>query len=127
MDPKDRRLLGEVLRWARSQGWRPTRTRRLPHLARGWTDAPADWRFAPEEGANSVVVGRPGLSVHRPGWSAPATVPIDSVTQAVDLLVALRVLPAVFSSAFRSGQSLGLYLGGRMPCAHEAVKVGAGA
>ena len=112
MTGKDRRLLHEVARWAHTQGWRRLR---YPHrwngADRGWTDAPADWRYAPEEGANVVTATRSLLSVHRPGWDAPAVVPVTSVIHAVDVLVALRILPAPFSSAFRSGQTFATYLG----------------
>jgi hypothetical protein len=49
----------------------------------------------------------------------------DSAAVFVDLLVALRILPAVLSSAFRSGQALGTYRVETVPCVHETVRVGA--
>ncbi|SRR6266704_2010571 len=128
MTPKDRRLLAEVLRWARTQGWRP--------VYRG-SQRPADWHWTNvhrprplplAREARQVYVDRSGtLFVRAPssdgcGWTEPHRLVAESVTQAVDVLAALRILPVAFSSAFRSGQALGLYVGGRFPCVHEAVK-----
>jgi hypothetical protein len=124
VDPKDRRLLAEVLRWAYSQGWRPRHGRTRDWSWREWANTQR-----PERGPWTVIVSQNwtvGVRWRTATGDRYPDVYVDDVTQAVDLLVALRILPAVFSSAFRSGQSLGLYLGGRMPCAHEAVKVGVG-
>jgi hypothetical protein len=93
----DRRLLADVHRWARTNGW-----------------TPADWRGrqnAPTEDQATIAVrtNEAGFQVWRKTTDAPhftgqpTDYPADSVRQAVDLLAALNILPAQFSSAYQAG------------------------
>ncbi|MBM0203228.1 hypothetical protein JNW90_08990 [Micromonospora sp. STR1s_5] len=94
---EDRRLLAEVSRWRK---------------AADWTDSSRGFQNAPFEDGATVAV-RPneaGFQVWRKPADAPhftgqpTEYPAESVREAIDLLVALRVLPAHFSSAYQAGQ-----------------------
>ena len=91
-----RRLLAEVSKWAHANGWTNGEWR-------GYMNA-TYWHEA-------TVMVRPhecGFDVFRTDQGGPITgrpdeYPATSVREAVDLLVALRILPDRFSSAFRAG------------------------
>ncbi|MGA4726260.1 hypothetical protein ACPB67_02470 [Micromonospora taraxaci] len=94
---EDRRLLAEVSRWRKGNDWR--------------ADDLRGFQNAPFEDAATVAV-RPneaGFQVWRKGADAPHFIgqpieyPAESVREAVDLLVALDVLPLQFSSAYEAG------------------------
>ncbi|MGW3608980.1 hypothetical protein ACWD6N_03675 [Micromonospora sp. NPDC005163] len=87
----DRQLLVEVHRWARANGWNW-------HECWGWVNA----RYASE--ATLAVGWDEGTVTVRSGvvLLRPTTYPVDSVTQAVDMLVTVGVLPAHLSSAYRA-------------------------
>ena len=89
-----RHLIADVHRWARTNGWNW-------HECWGWVNARyasnvtlgIDW-----DSDNSTVTVRAGQVLLR-----PTTYPVGSVRQAVDLLVALDILPVQFSSAYEAG------------------------
>ena len=91
-----RRLLAEVSKWAHANGW-------TNGGWRGWMNG-RYWHEA-------TVYVRPnetGFDVFRtdqggPVSGRPMEYPATSVREAVDLLVALRILPDRFSSAFEAG------------------------
>ncbi len=94
LTPEDRQLLRSVLKWARANGWRGSRF----VVGRRWDDAMGD---------NEVVWWHD--TVDRDAWTlvtnlVPGEVCPRSVAQAVDVLVALGVLPAEFSSAYTAGR-----------------------
>lgn len=99
-EPTDRQLLVDVRRWAIANGW---------HLTwLGWANA------ATVDGATVIVEWYHGeLVVSRRNqasgqWSASLfradqrRHPVDSVREALDILVALGIVPARFSSAYRA-------------------------
>lgn len=91
-----RKLLTNVHRWAHTNGWHW-------HECWGWVNAPyaseatvgVDW----DPDVRTITVRRNDGS----GIFRPTTYPTDSVRQAVDLLVAVGILPAQFSSAYAAG------------------------
>jgi hypothetical protein len=93
----DRKLLADVHRWARTYGW----------TSAGWRG----WQNARYEDQATVAVrtNEAGFQVWRKPADAPhftgqpTEYPADSVRQAVDLLVALGILPAQLSSAYTAG------------------------
>ncbi|GLZ62836.1 hypothetical protein [Micromonospora sp. NBRC 107095] len=101
---EDRRLLAEVHRWARIQGWR----------AGGWRG----YQNAQFEDKATVTV-RPneaGFQVWRKDADAlfftgqPTEYPTATVREAIDILVAIGILPPAFSSAYRLGRSDGAFI-----------------
>lgn len=103
IDPRrsERHLLAAVHRWARTNGWQ-----RYRGLVFGWQngdDATATvlitWQpDDPYPLGISWAVGR--FDDGSPLWACSSTVRVDSVTQAVDVVVALTDLPAWLSSAY---------------------------
>lgn len=93
----DRQLLAEVHRWARTNGW-------TWNDVWGWINAPyaSDATLTVEWDDNGVITVRTGPVVFR-----PTRYPVDTVRQAVDLLVTLDILPAKFASAYRAGVKAG--------------------
>ncbi|MEV4846109.1 hypothetical protein AB0K20_23190 [Micromonospora matsumotoense] len=96
-EPSDRQLLAAAHRWARTHGWRVT--------WRGWADGLSDGTVGVGWEHGELRIWRsyttPGSSDRRwPTWSTDY--PVASVRQAVDVLVALDVLPAELSSAYRA-------------------------
>lgn len=91
---EDRELLADVHRWARTNGWNW-------HEAWGWVNA----HYVSD--ATLAVEWEDGPLVIRSGevllLLKPKTYPVASVREAVDILVALRILPAHFSSAYEAG------------------------
>ena len=94
-----RHLLADVHRWARTNGWNW-------HECWGWVNA----RYASDatlgiDWDNGTVTVRAGQVLLR-----PTTYPVGSVRQAVDMLVALDILPASFARAYRTGFEAGFKL-----------------
>lgn len=95
----DRRLLADVHRWLRTNGWTNT--------WRGWIDGKSldDCRVAvlpqPDDGYDpAVMVTRRRANGY--GWGRQRRYDVADVRQAVDLLVALDILPPHFSSAYKA-------------------------
>lgn len=94
----DRELALAVRRWAVANGW-------TCHRWHGWINAATesaatigvDWSTEDED----VTLRRRDPS----GWWRYDVYPVGSLTQAVDLLAALGVLPAELSSAYRAGRA----------------------
>ncbi|MCG5460807.1 hypothetical protein MED01_004233 [Micromonospora sp. MED01] len=95
---EDRRLLAEVSRLRRANDWRDS--------SRGFQNAPfedqATVAVRPNE-AGFQVWRKPADAPHFTGQ--PTEYPAESVREAVDLLVALNILPDSFSSAYREGRN----------------------
>lgn len=98
----DRRLLAEISAWAHASGWTQS--------WRGWQNAATDDQA-------TVVVGHDdgGLRVWRKDARGmfplrSTDYPADSLREAVDILAAIRVLPVVFSSAYRTGRKDGHWI-----------------
>ena len=94
-----RHLIADVHRWARTNGWNW-------HECWGWVNA----RYASDatlgiDWDNGTVTVRAGQVLLR-----PTTYPVGSVRQAVDMLVALDILPASFARAYRTGFEAGFKL-----------------
>lgn len=112
MTNDERRLLAAINRWRRedheahgkyfppslTNGYEPADGSARVDVP-WWTDAQG-WRDDEE-----VRVRRPDHLGRFPAW--PRTYRVRSVTEGVDLLVALRILPARFSSAWRDGFAAG--------------------
>lgn len=105
METQDRRmtteevgLLKELVRWRRNRGGVTVGSKGYGHikLADGrtlwWqTRLCMNW---PHRGE---------IGVHESSWRPPSWHQVESVTQAVDIVVALGYLPQRFSSAYRAG------------------------
>lgn len=92
MTAAERTLLLAVLRWARDEGAVATRL---------W---PSDlaWYVAADDGASVLFThGARRIKVRR--GAGHTAMPVADIRQAVDLLAALGVIPARFSSAYRAG------------------------
>ena len=95
----DRKLLADVHRWARTNGW-------TWNSAWCWQNATyateatlaVEWDLD----ARTVIVRRGDGVVFR-----PTTYPADTVREAVDLLVAIGILPARFARAYQAGVTAG--------------------
>lgn len=98
IDPRrsERALLASVHRWARTHGWHAER-----HSWRngGPASATVDVRWGRNEIGVSRVVDRLALNNHGV-WSCTTWIRVSSVVQAVDVLVALGILPVWLSSAY---------------------------
>ncbi|MFI1195487.1 hypothetical protein ACH4T9_19830 [Micromonospora sp. NPDC020750] len=103
VDVTDRQLLADVHRWARTNGWHCTWI--------GWANAQlgSDATTVVEWDHDELTVRRrPTAEVGSQwpsGWGSEGRrerYPVTSVRQAVDILVALDVLPAQLSSAYRA-------------------------
>lgn len=104
LDTTDRTLIAEALRAARANGWRP----RYPQARcwRQWT-----WTSAtqppglPPTGATHVTLDGDWVHVKQfsdaQGWISGASVKATSARQAVDVLVAMGILPVELSSTGR--------------------------
>ena len=94
---EDRRLLAEVSRWRKANGWSDS--------SRGWIneqsveDAAVAVKPEPDGGEAFTVAWRKGNG----GWHEPDRYIAVDAQQAVDFLVALGILPARFSSAYEAG------------------------
>lgn len=98
-EPTDRALLRAARRWALDNGWEL--------LGQGWANAPylhhatilVDWHEDELTVRRRPIADGPWLL----GWftSSRERFPVTSVRQAVDLLVALEILPAHLSTAYR--------------------------
>lgn len=92
---EDRRLLAEVSRWRKDNGWTDS--------SRGWineadvADASVAVKPDPDVPNAFTVTWRKGNG----GWHQPDDYLAVDVQQALDFLVALKVLPAQFSSAYQ--------------------------
>ncbi len=95
LSASDRRLLAEVHHWARVNGWSPR--------SRGWTNPDDTTAVTWDEG--EVRVWRRQRPNLYPTW--PTMYPVESIRQAVDLLVALGILPAELSSVYAEGYVCG--------------------
>ncbi len=93
---EDRHLLAHVSRWARANA---TREHGATREGVRWNtnDGRAVVLFSVDE----LHVGRRFASGH---WYPDCFVSANSVAEAVDVLVALGILPAMFSSAYAAGQ-----------------------
>ncbi|MET8265972.1 hypothetical protein ABZU92_18495 [Micromonospora arida] len=89
---EDRRLLAEVSRWRKDNGWTNTDF--------GWVDDLRTVRVRPNE-AGFQVWRKDADAPHFTGQ--PTEYPAESVREAIDMLVALNVLPEGFSSAYKAG------------------------
>jgi hypothetical protein len=88
-------LMREIALWRRSHGVDFYRERRIGRWVE-WTDIANDRNVVCEN------TGESGFS-HGTRYYIHDRVDVQSVTQAVDVLVALGYLPARFSSAYRAG------------------------
>jgi len=93
---EDRRLLAEVHRWARTNGWSTS--------WRGWINEAnlidAAVAVMPEPDHSAIrVTWRKGDG----GWHTSRQFDVIDVREAIDMLVALNILPARFSSAYEAG------------------------
>ncbi|QDY06128.1 hypothetical protein FJK98_02260 [Micromonospora sp. HM134] len=100
-EPTDRQLLAAVHRWARTHGWTVTWV--------GWANAgsASNATIAVAWDDTEVTVYRRPLTEVGRQWYVGvdghhSRHPVASVRQAVDVLVALDVLPAELSSAYRA-------------------------
>lgn len=92
-EPTDQELLITVRRWAIAAGWHW-------HRVYGWINQPTcGWTVAVEIQDGHLIVTRRSADQMRGQVDQYRA---DSVRQAVDLLCALDVLPARFSSAYRA-------------------------
>lgn len=92
---EDRQLLAAVGRWSRHTGWHPTRV-----VPGGWRSADEKTMVRPlVEGVLEVWRGL--VDDETPG--GPDRYPVRSVTEAVDVLCAIGVLPLELSSGWRAG------------------------
>ncbi|MET7867943.1 hypothetical protein [Micromonospora taraxaci] len=91
---EDRRLLAEVSRWRKDNGW--------GRDCRGvYTSADRTFGVDICDGRDGMAAGfriMRGLLLTK-----PTEYPAETVREAIDMLVALNVLPARFSSAYRAG------------------------
>jgi hypothetical protein len=104
IDPSrsERHLLAGVLRWARTHGWRRGKC--------GWVNGADDeatinvtWSTSPlgwSAGEIGIARNADRLSMGGPVWSCTTWIRVASVVQAVDVLVALGILPPLWSSAY---------------------------
>jgi hypothetical protein len=98
----ERHLLASVHRWARTNGWQVGK--------HGWTNGSKDeatinvkWSATPlgwSVGEIGIARATERLSCGGAAWSCTTWIRVASVVQAVDVLVALDVLPPFFSSAY---------------------------
>lgn len=88
----ERALLASVHRWARTNGWRRGNY--------GWINGPADEPTVNVSwSGNEIGFARAiGQLTVGPCWSCSTWIRVASVVQAVDVLVALDILPAWLSS-----------------------------
>jgi hypothetical protein len=87
-------LMREVVKWRRNHGVDFYRWRTIGRFME-WTDRATDRSVAHDLGVSEVSHGsRQGIHDR---------IDVQSVTQAVDILVALSYLPPRFSSAYRAG------------------------
>lgn len=93
MTAAERALLRAVFAWARANVWR------LAH----WNDSGYRSWVAGHSSVGLGVAGRSTavLDISQPGRAA--SLDVRSVAEAVDLLCAIRILPAHFSTAYRAG------------------------
>lgn len=92
MTPAERSLLLALLRWARAEGMVSTGASR-------WTrpgQIEQRWGVSCDPGFSPVLTIWRGRDTARDYW-------VRSVAEAVDLLVALGIAPARFSTAYRAG------------------------
>lgn len=97
----DRSILREVMRWVRANGWQ------RGHWEGEWVSADGLTMVCTDYGVSRGLAIRRRQTVAA-GWSyggnpARFVNRVGSVREAVDVLVALGVLPAEFSSAFDAG------------------------
>jgi hypothetical protein len=104
IDPSrsERHLLAAVHRWARLNGWRRGKF--------GWVNGADDeatinvtWSTTPlgwSAGEIGIARNADRLSMGGPVWSCTTWIRIASAVQAVDVLVALGILPPMWSSAY---------------------------
>ncbi|HYJ33782.1 MAG TPA: hypothetical protein VE326_11235 [Candidatus Binatia bacterium] len=98
MNRTNRHLLAAMPRWARANGWERAAAPRC------WrrTDWTAEVSWTPD-GHMSVTL----LDRHAWNTARRSQVDVTSVQQAADVLAALGLLPATFSSIYRFGRAAG--------------------
>lgn len=97
--PENQRArLARVARWARKHGWEPDA---YPGC---WRNDDEVTRVRLEDFGGLVIDRYPGKRFTSPPLRS--VVQVSTVTEAVDVLAALGVVPAWFSSAFDSGYQL---------------------
>lgn len=111
----DRLLLRSVLVWARANGWRPVQTQ---YVDRQWSTeaerAPVVCAIRPNYGDNGEDNFGPievRIYFFPSGGYRCVQLQKTSTREAVDVLVALGILPAHFSSAFAAGREIGVQEG----------------
>ncbi|MER7164526.1 hypothetical protein ABT336_00385 [Micromonospora sp. NPDC000207] len=113
VDLTDRELLVAVHRWARAHGW-------YPSAWIGWADA-----ALAGESTHTITWSDQSITVAwrtMLGFWVSDTHPACSVVQAVDILVAARILPVELSSAYRAGMTHALdQAATELPTADRAV------
>jgi len=97
-------VMREIVKWRKAEGVRLWRSRKIGDFI--------DWRITRNGNITYVVLeeptSRPELGYSRIGSSvADAWLTLGSFTEGVDLLVALGLLPARFSSAYAQGWTVG--------------------
>lgn len=107
---EERTLLREVIRWARAEGWR--REHLCEEASRYGKSFYRDWHWHGEQ--DRVFVERTTFKHNADDWRLVGATPhggvehhVDGVMdlrRAVDVLAALGVLPAKFSTAFNAGR-----------------------
>ena len=91
-------LLAHAHRWARTNGWRRANY--------GWINGPADKATVNVSWSGSEIgfAHAIGQLTVGPCWSCSTWIRVASVVQAVDVLVALGILPAWLSSSWASAE-----------------------
>lgn len=84
-------LMREIVRWRKAHGWL------YQFWGARWVESRSGRAVTYESGDGEVGV-TPNYHIRNYRWY-----PVESVTQAVDVLVAFGYLPARFSSAYRAG------------------------
>jgi hypothetical protein len=114
-DPDVLDRLRAVLRWAHAQGWRPEPRRQLLPGVRTWLQRAPDGEWL-----QRVIVNPDGVisvwgtrAPDHTAWTSRAQVVADDPQQALDVLVAMRVVPERHSSAHAAGRRAGYQLGNR--------------
>lgn len=93
MTPAERALLRELFRWARKSG--------IVNV--GWRGAPV-WRYRWNTKGTYAVSHQRGLRGVAVAIGGPhVDYRCETITQAVDILAALDVIPSRYSSAYRAG------------------------
>ena len=104
MSPYMRRRVGEVMRWARANDWRPRYPRTRRDGLYNWTNAVPDPGNRRQSTLTVSIDAAGALEVRQRmtyGWVQIATVRFGAWQSPIDVLAALYVIPHEFSTAWR--------------------------